>query len=125
MIESMPLTNITFNWRLYSSYPLANDQFQMPTFTNAIIQLEERNKILEEHYPEFISGLKEKILDFGRTIRSINEDQIVQFKISLTECNCKMPSSMSLELKMKDLMEYGKGKLARTEALKRIIIKEN
>jgi hypothetical protein len=125
MIESMPLTAIAFNWKLYSSYPLSNDQYRLPNFTEAIVSLDVRNKILEKHYPEFISGLKEKILDYGRTIRSLNEEQSVQFKISLPECNCKMPSEVNLEMKMKDVMDYTKGNLSRADALNRIRLKEN
>lgn len=125
MIESIPLKNITFNWNLYSSYPLGTDSYRMPNFTEALVDLEVRNKILEEHYPEFISGLKEKILDYGRTIRSLDEQQTLQFSLTLTDCDCKMPSQVNLELKMKDLVEYGRGKVSRAEALKRIIVKEN
>jgi hypothetical protein len=126
VVESMPFQNLTLNWRVYSSQPMGDNRFQMVTFDTEgkTFTLAQRNATLEKHYPEFIAKLKENMIDYGRTLRSLEAEQSLRMKLELTNCDCKMPSAVSLEMKIKDLMEYSKGTLSRADALKRITVKE-
>jgi len=79
----------------------------------------------EKLYPIFKEDLKAFMLDYGRTIRSLQDDDKVLLEIELNVCaNCKIPRKLELSTKMSVLKEYDQQKLARNKALDQIEIKE-
>ena len=79
-----------------------------------------------ELYPKFKQDLKAFMLDYGRTIRSLADDEKVLLDIEINSCrNCNVPKSMELSVKMSTLKQYDQQKLSKEKAISQIEIKES
>ncbi len=113
-----------YNMRVYSSSQ-DNGFHTIRTTRERGLTQEERNKKVNAMYPEFEQSVKENILDYGRTIKSLKSNEILMFKIRLTECNgCEMPRSIEVSIKASVLSDYGSGKLSRDKAIGAITVKK-
>ena len=76
-------------------------------------------------YPKFEKELKEFIVDYGRTIRSLDDDEVLMLKVKLTRCKgCSIPSNIDVSLKAGVLKDYDQQKINRDKALGSIEIKK-
>jgi hypothetical protein len=76
-------------------------------------------------YTKFKEDVKDFMLDYGRTIRSLKDDDVISLMIKLNSCrDCKIPRSIEVSTKMSVLKQYDQQKLARDKALDKIEIKE-
>ncbi len=113
-----------YNMRVYSSSQ-DNGLHSIRTTRERGLTQEERDKKVNAMYPEFEKSVKENILDYGRTIKSLQPNEMLMFKIRLTECNdCEMPRSIEVSVKANILSEYGSGKLSRDKAMTAITVKK-
>lgn len=111
-----------FNMRVYSSSNNNGLHSIRTTRENGLTQ-EERNRKVSGMYPEFERSLKENILNYGRTIKSLLPNEILMFKIRLTECKaCEMPKSIEVSVKASILGDYGSGKIDMDRAISAITI---
>ena len=79
----------------------------------------------EALYPKFKEDLKAFLLDYGRTIRSLDDNEKVMLNIELSSCReCDVPESMEVSVKMSTLKQYDQQKLSREKAMDQIVIKE-
>ncbi len=115
---------ITFNLKMYSSN--SDQGFHTITTTGeGGLTQGQRNEKVNAMYPEFKETFKINILDYGRTIRSLKPDEMLVFKVKLTECKgCEMPEEIEVIVKGKTLQDYDKGSLSREAGLKQITVKE-
>lgn len=121
------LTNfgVIYSMKTYSSIQ-TNDQFSIPTQNLNGLTLEERNKKVEALYPQFEDELKRNILDYGKTIKSLNPTETILFQVQLTECKkCNMPESIEVSVKQSVLQDYDSDKLSKVDALAKINVKKN
>lgn len=113
-----------YNMRVYSSTS-DNGLHTIRTTRERGLTREERDKTVNAMYPEFERSVKENILDYGRTIKSLSPNEMLMFKIRLTECKeCEMPRSIELSVKASVLSDYGSGKTTRDKAMSAITIKK-
>ncbi|MEO9484260.1 MAG: hypothetical protein ABJG47_12465 [Ekhidna sp.] len=114
---------VTFNMKVYSSSN--NDGLHtIRTTGEGGLTQEERNDKVNAMYPDFEKSFKENLLDYGRTIKSLESDENVVFRVKLTECKgCDMPKEIEVAVKMKTLQSFDKGSISREEALKQISVK--
>lgn len=114
-----------YNMRVYSSTS-DNGLHTIRTTRERGLTKEERDKKVNDMYPEFEHSVKENILDYGRTIKSLSPNEMLIFKIRLTECNeCEMPRSIELSVKATVLSDYGSGKTTRDKAMSAITLKKS
>ncbi|MEO9870535.1 hypothetical protein [Ekhidna sp.] len=115
---------VTFNMRVYSSS--SNDGLHVINATGETgLSREERDEKVEAMYPEFEKTFKENLLDYGRTIRSLKSDEMLIFKVKLTECiGCDMPEEIEVTVKGKTLQDYDKGSLSRDKAVEQVSVKK-
>lgn len=84
-----------------------------------------RDKKTKELYPAFEKELKDNLLEYGRTLKSLKDQESLVFNVKLTRCKeCGIPSSLELAVKMNDLKEYGTGKNSKETALSKIVVKK-
>ncbi|MEQ6118933.1 cell envelope integrity protein TolA [Reichenbachiella sp. MALMAid0571] len=123
--EKLGNFGVIYNMKMYSSKE-HNGKYSMPTQKMYDLSFEERNKKVEELYPKFEQELKGNILDYGRTIKSLNPNETVLFQVKLTECKgCDMPESIDVSVKQSVLSEYDSGKLSKSAALAKVTIKKH
>lgn len=112
------------NIKTYSSY-VEEGVYFIPATGQKNVNSSDRDVIIDQLYPKFLDDLKHFVIDYGRTIRSLDEKDHLMLKIKLTRCwDCNIPKSIELTTKMKDLKAYDHQKLSREKALAAIEIKE-
>ena len=113
-----------FYMQMVSSSETGPDSHTMPTVGLENIDQEARDKKVAELYPVFERELKENILEYGRTVKSLQDDESVIFNISLTKCRgCGIPATLELGIKSSVLKAFAAGKLAKEEAMAKFTVK--
>lgn len=115
---------ITFNMKVYSS---SSDEglHTIRTTGESGLSQEERNARVNAMYPEFERTFKENLLDYGRTVKSLKEDEKIIFNVELTECKgCEMPEAIEVTVSGKTLKSYDSGDLSRNKAMEQIVVKK-
>lgn len=116
---------VIYNIHTYSSY-VEGKYYYMPVLGKDNVTTEERKKAIEELYPKFEDDLKSFLIDYGRTIRSLGDDEMLLLKIGMTKCEeCAIPKSIDVSVKMSVLKQYDQQKISRDKALAAIEIKKN
>jgi hypothetical protein len=129
--ESTPKYQILDNFGViytistYSSY-VEGKYYYMPVLGRDKVSSEERKEKIEELYPQFVNDLKSFIIDYGRTIRSLEGEDMLLLKIKMTKCeDCTIPKTIDVSVKMSVLQQFDQQKLSREKALAAIEIKKN
>lgn len=116
---------VIYYMQVFSSNEIDYGRFRMPTVGLNNIDLETRNKKIKELYPKFEQTLKEDILEYGRTIKSLKDDEVLVFQVRVTRCpECGIPSTLEYTVKGQVLREFNAAKLSRDAAIGKISIKK-
>lgn len=112
--------------RVYSSNQLPNSRlFNMPTAQLSEVDQEARDKKVKELYPAFEKDIKENIVEYGRTVKSLGDNESLIFNVRLTKCEgCGIPSSLELSVKGNVLKDYASGKVTKEAAIGKISVKK-
>jgi len=114
-----------YHMQVYASNLTNDDLYDMPTLRLQDVDQETRDKKVKELYPEFEKNLKEDMLEYGRTIKSLKEDENLIIEINLTQCRrCAIPSTLELAIKNSVLKDYSSGKITKDAALAKITMKK-
>jgi hypothetical protein len=101
------------------------DRHSIPTLKLQDVDQQTRDKKVKELYPAFEKEVKENVLEYGRTLKSLKEDEVLVFNITITKCEkCEIPSSLELSVKNAVLNEYSAGKITKDAALAKFNIKK-
>lgn len=116
---------VIYYMQVYSSNRTFTNEYDMPTIKMRNVSQEERDKKVAELYPVFEKELKENIIEYGRTIKSLKEGEVLIFNVKLTRCEkCGIPSSIEASVKASVLKAYGSGKVNKDAALAGVTIKK-
>ncbi len=102
--------------------PTDRDLYQFVLPSDKTVDLEEESDPvkLTAIYPQFLEGLKENILTYGRTVKSMDSAEQLVFNVRLGNCvGCNIPDWVNISIQMSDLFAYDEGKLSMAEALQR------
>lgn len=123
VILHMQVVSSTSNSDMYTSPK--DVRLYMPTQGLSNLTQEERDKKVKELYPMFENDLKENMLDYGRTLKSLNDNEQLIVDVTLTKCTgCGIPASLELAVKASVLKDYNAGKLDKSAALSKIEVKK-
>lgn len=99
--------------------------WDMPTVRMNDVDQEKRDAKVKELYPQFEKEIKENILDYGRTLKSLKDEEVVVVNVKMTKCEaCGIPSSLELSVKESVLKDYNSGKLTKDAAMTKINLKK-
>jgi len=116
---------VIYYMQVYSSNQQDDDFWAMPTISLNEIDQKTRDKKVKELYPLFANSIKEDMLEYGRTLKSLKDDENLIFNIKLTRCvGCGIPSSLELTVKNSILKDYSSGKLTKEAAMQKIAEKK-
>jgi hypothetical protein len=112
--------------RVYSSNQLPNTNlFNMPTARLNEVDQAARDKKVKELYPAFEKDIKENMVEYGRTVKSLGDNESLIFNVKLTKCEgCGIPASLELAIKGSVLKDYALGKVTKEAAIGKIAIKK-
>jgi hypothetical protein len=128
--ERMKDYGVIYYMQVYSSNSNSGSKredfrYSMPTLGLDNLSQSERDKKVVELYPRFEKDIKEDMLEYGRTIKSLNPDEQLILNIKLTKCDgCGIPSSLELSVKADVLSSYASGKITKEQALAKISVKK-
>ncbi|MDV3307728.1 MAG: hypothetical protein LOY03_02790 [Cyclobacteriaceae bacterium] len=122
--ERMKNFGVVYYMRVFSANRTFNSTYDMPTVGLQNIDQQERDAKVKELYPRFEKELKENILEYGRTLKSLKDGEQLVFNVALTQCHqCHIPSTLELSIQGSDLKAYNEGRTDRETALSKIISK--
>jgi hypothetical protein len=111
--------------QVYSSNETDGGLFNMPTVDLRRIERAERDKKVKELYPTFENELKENILEYGRTVKSLKDNEQLVFNVILTKCKgCGIPADLEVSVPNAVLKDYNSGKLEKNSALTKVMVKK-
>jgi len=116
---------VMYYMKVYSSLE-TDDGYSMPTVSQRGLSQAERDKRVKELYPKFESELKENIVEYGRTLRSLKDDEQLVFNVKLTKCEgCGIPATLELSIKSIALKDYSAGKASKEATVAKISLKKS
>lgn len=116
---------VIYNIKTYSSYVEGN-LYYMPVLGEEKVNSEKRKEAIEELYPHFEQDIKDFIVDYGRTIRTLDDDDRLILRIKMTRCNeCSIPKSIEVSTRMEVLRKFDQQKITRDKALEAIEVRKN
>jgi hypothetical protein len=69
--------------------------------------------------------LKENMLEYGRTIKSLKDDESLIIQVTVTKCKgCNIPSTLELTVKGSVLKDFNAGKVDQSTAMTKINVKK-
>ncbi len=114
-----------FYMKVYSSMEMDNDRYMIPTLDLRDVPQAERDQKVKELYPKFESELKDNIVEYGRTLRSLKDEEQLVFQVRITKCTgCGIPSTLELSIKASALKEYSAGKASKEATVAKIAVKK-
>lgn len=84
------------------------------------------NKEVEAAYKQLKDNLSEYLLDYGRTLSSVQSDEYILASVSVSDTwgSYELPARMDLQIKKSVLENLDRGRISRDEALEQITISE-
>jgi len=105
--------------------PMNPDRIAMPTLGLMDVDPELRDRKAKEMYPQFEQELKVNMLEYGRTLKSLGNDESLIVNVGLTKCaGCGIPATLELSIKASVLKDFAAGKLDQSTALDKFQIKK-
>lgn len=97
----------------------------MPTLRLEGLTQEQRDKKVIELYPMFEKEIKENIVEYAQTIKSLKDEEMIVFNIQLTKCvGCNIPSSLELSLKNGQVRKLVAGQATKADVVAAINVKK-
>ncbi|MBT1697548.1 hypothetical protein KK083_11720 [Fulvivirgaceae bacterium PWU4] len=117
---------VIYYMRVYSSSEDRDfKRFSMPTQGLEDMDQATRNKKVKELYPQFEREFKENILEYGRTLKTLGDEEVLVFNISLTKCEgCGIPSTLELGIKGSVLKDLNMGKIDKAAGMAKFSVKK-
>jgi hypothetical protein len=123
--ERMKDFGVTYFMQVYSSSPQGDGRWDMPTVDLQNLDQAARDKKVKELYPAFENDMKSNMLEYGRTLNSLKDDEMLIFDVTLTKCKgCGIPATVEFSVKASVLKEFGAGKLSKDAAVGKINVKK-
>src|SRR5258706_1843712 len=115
-----------YHMQVFASSQIDDEGFyNMPTIHLNDVDQQARDKKVKELYPEFEKNIKEDLLEYGRTLKSLKDEEVLMFDITMTRCKgCDIPSMLELSVKNSVLKDYSSGKISKEAALAKINVKK-
>ncbi|MBO6584813.1 MAG: OmpH family outer membrane protein [Gracilimonas sp.] len=92
------------------------------------VELEKReqklNETLEQEYDELVAKTKEFIIDYGRTLSSLEDDQYLLVSLNINESSDIIPERVDFQVKKSTFNQLDKGQISREAALNAVTLTE-
>jgi hypothetical protein len=92
------------------------------------VKLEKReqklNETLEQEYDALVAKTKEFIIDYGRTLSSLKDDQYLLVSLNINESSDIIPGRVDFQVKKSTFNQLDKGQISREAALNAVTLTE-
>jgi hypothetical protein len=98
--------------------------WRMPTLRLEGLTQEQRDKKVAELYPAFEKELKENIIEYAQTVKSLKDDEMLVFNVQITKCTgCNIPATLELSVKNGNVRKVAAGQMSKADAVNTITVK--
>ncbi|NJM25653.1 MAG: hypothetical protein HC859_09340 [Bacteroidia bacterium] len=123
--EQLKDFGVIYYMNVYSSNRVGPETHAMPTLGLNNLSQEERNKKVIELYPAFEKDIKSNIVDYGRTVKSLKDEEMLVVNVRLTTCEkCGIPSTVEFSIKAAELKAFDSGKIDKATAISKVNVKQ-
>lgn len=100
-------------------------RYVLPTVGLDDVDQATRDKKIKELYPKFEQELKDNILEYGRTLKSLQDDEVLVVQVKMTRCTgCGIPATLDYTIKSSVLKDLNTGKINKDAALQKFEVKK-
>lgn len=85
---------------------------------------EKRENTIKEEYQNLLDQMSEYLVDYGRTLNSLSNDQFLIVTANITDHRNIVPSQVNFQLKKSVLDQLDRGQISREDALNAVTISE-
>ncbi len=97
----------------------------MPTQRLEGLTQEQRDKKVTEIYPQFERELKDNIVEYAQTVKSLKDEEMLVFNVQLTKCvGCNIPATLELSLKNGNVRKLAAGQMSKADVVNSIHVKK-
>lgn len=124
-VERISNFGVVYKFDFYSSIKINEDNFDMPTLgLNGLTQIERDHKV-KKLYLQFLTDIKQQVITYGKTVKSLQPGETLMLRINLTPCkDCGIPDKLEIIVKTEDLKAFDEGKLSEKQMLNLVTIIE-
>jgi hypothetical protein len=116
---------VIYYMHVYSSQPDRNQRHRMPTLRLENADQVTRDKKVKELYPQFEKEVRENMLEYGRTLKSLSEKENLILNVKITRCaGCEIPATLELTIDGASLKAYNEGRISKEAALGKVLVKQ-
>lgn len=117
---------VVYYMQAFSSQELGyTKRYVMPTVGLQDVDQATRDNKVKELYPKFESELKDNILEYGRTLKSLGDSEVLVFQVRLTRCTgCGIPSTVDYTIKASVLKDLNSGKISKSDAMSKLEVRK-
>lgn len=99
--------------------------WSMPTQRLEGLTQAQRDKKVIELYPQFEKDLKDNIVEYAQTVKSLKDDEMFVFNVTITKClGCNIPSSLELSVKNSLVRKLAAGQATKADVVAAINVKK-
>ncbi|HMJ68723.1 MAG TPA: hypothetical protein VK508_07500 [Cyclobacteriaceae bacterium] len=99
--------------------------WRMPTQRLEGLTQEQRDKKVVELYPQFEKDLKENIVEYAQTVKSLKNDEMLVFNVQLTKCvGCNIPATLELSVRNDNVRKLAAGQMSKADVVSSINVKK-
>lgn len=91
-----------------------------PNFKTKITKFKKQKK---EYFKQFLNQLRQTLVDYGRTVKSISPDESIFLIVDITNTGL-FPDHIKLQISQSVLQAYNKGEISRQQAIDKIIVRK-
>lgn len=103
----------------------AGKVWTMPTQRLEGLSQEQRDKKVIELYPQFEKDLKDNIVEYAQTVKSLKDEELFVFNVQLTKCTgCNIPASLELSVKNGLIRKVAAGQATKAEVVSQMNVKK-
>ena len=113
-----------YTFKVFSSYD-ENGLYRMPGINQEGLNEDQRTENVVALYPLFVKSFKENLIQYGRAIKSLKDDEMVMARITLTKCDgCEIPKRLQFSVKQSVLKDFNSGNMRLSEAIAQVKMTE-
>lgn len=122
--ERIESVGAVYSFKVFSSYD-EDGLYRMPGIKKEGLNEYQRKENVIAMYPEFVKGFKDNLIQYGRAINSLKDDEMIMIRITMTKCdNCSIPKKIQFTVRQSVLRDYNTGKLKLNEAVAKVKLSE-
>lgn len=85
---------------------------------------QENAEEIRKSYEAFITNIKEYLVDYGRTLSSVNSNQHIMISATISSSVEDIPERVDIQVKKSVLEAMDKGSMSRENAIKQVVVRE-